>query len=104
MRCLWAIKSHCLGLRFVVNHLTLGWCCVVGTYTTTPKRLFEGTFRLDIKAARDFCAADERWTRAVDVLDANSGAGWDLLQAMMNADWKKRPTVEEVQQHPFFTG
>jgi len=44
------------------------------------QKLFEGTFRLDIRAARDFCAADERWARAVDFLDADGKAGWDLLQ------------------------
>jgi len=66
-------------------------------------KLFEGTFRLDIEATRDFCAADLRWAKSVDFLDENGRAGWELLQMMLNPDWEKRPTCEEVIAHRFFS-
>eukprot|EP00951_Prasinocladus_malaysianus_P025723 scaffold226191_cov29-Prasinocladus_malaysianus.AAC.1 len=60
--------------------------------------------RLDMEAARSYCEADERWQRAVEFLDAGTGAGWDLLQAMLNKDWRKRPTAESCLNHPFLNG
>lgn len=47
-----------------------------------PQRLLEGTFQLDMEAARQFCAADGCWTAAVDFLDAGGGAGWDLIKVL----------------------
>ncbi len=44
------------------------------------QRLLEATFRLDMEAAREFCAADDRWAPAVEFLDAGGGAGWDLIK------------------------
>lgn len=64
-------------------------------------RLLESTFRLDVKAARDYCEADERWLNAVAFLDNDGGAGWDLLGAMLRPEWRQRPTAESCLNHPF---
>lgn len=68
------------------------------------QRLLETTFRLDLRAAREYCEADERWVEAVRFLDAGDGAGWDLLQAMLNPDYRKRPAAASVLNHPFLRG
>ncbi|CAM6041541.1 unnamed protein product [Sphagnum compactum] len=68
------------------------------------QRLLETTFRLDISAAREYCEADDRWVEAVRFLDLDDGAGWQLLQAMLNPDYRQRPTVEAVLSHRFLTG
>lgn len=44
------------------------------------QRVLEGTFQLDMSAARQFCAADDRWAAAVEFLDTGDGAGWDLIK------------------------
>ncbi|PNX66330.1 ATP binding protein, partial [Trifolium pratense] len=36
---------------------------------------------------------------AIEFLDLGDGAGWELLQAMLNADFRKRPTAEAVLNH-----
>ncbi|BDA43175.1 hypothetical protein COCOBI_04-1870 [Coccomyxa sp. Obi] len=67
------------------------------------QRLLESTFRLDIVAAREYCDADDRWAGAVRFLDSNAGgaSGWDLLSAMLNPEWRRRPTAESCLNHPF---
>ena len=67
------------------------------------RRLLESTFRLDIEAAREYCDADERWAGAVQFLDSAAGgaSGWDLLAAMLNPEWRRRPTAESCLNHPF---
>lgn len=54
-----------------------------------------------MEGARDFCEADERWAGAVAFLDANGRAGWGLLGAMLNSEWRRRPTAESCLNHPF---
>lgn len=66
-------------------------------------RLFENTFQLDVLSARDFCEADDRWAKAVQVLDTNAKAGWELLAAMLNPDWRLRPTAQSCLVHRFLT-
>ncbi|KAL1820030.1 hypothetical protein ACET3Z_014899 [Daucus carota] len=68
------------------------------------QRLLESTFRLDLQAARDYCLADDRFLEAVKFLDLGGGAGWELLQAMLNPDFRKRPIAEAVINHRFMTG
>lgn len=68
------------------------------------QRLFETTFRLDLQAAREYCMADDNWAEAVKFLDLGEGAGWELLQAMLNADYRQRPIAEAVLNHRFMTG
>ncbi|CAN6993047.1 unnamed protein product [Brassica oleracea var. botrytis] len=68
------------------------------------QRLLENTFRLDIEAVREYCLADERLEEAVKFLDFGDRAGWELLQAMLNADHRKRPMAEAVLSHRFLNG
>lgn len=68
------------------------------------QRLLENTFRLDIYAAREYCLADDQLSEAVKLLDLGGGAGWELLQAMLNPDYRKRPIAEAVLNHRFMTG
>lgn len=67
------------------------------------QRLFENTFQLDVLSARDFCEADDRWAKAVQVLDNNGKAGWELLAAMLNPNWRLRPTAQSCLVHRFLT-
>ncbi|XP_061354595.1 uncharacterized protein LOC133299169 [Gastrolobium bilobum] len=68
------------------------------------QRLLENTFQLDLEATREYCMADDRLVNAVEFLDLGNGAGWELLQAMLNADFRKRPTAEAVLNHRFMNG
>ncbi|XP_012070228.1 uncharacterized protein LOC105632456 isoform X2 [Jatropha curcas] len=68
------------------------------------QRLFESTFKLDLDAAREYCLADDRLEEAVKFLDLGDGAGWQLLQAMLNSDYRKRPIADAVLNHRFMTG
>ncbi|XP_030534173.2 uncharacterized protein LOC115743503 [Rhodamnia argentea] len=68
------------------------------------QRLLENTFQLDIEATREYCLADDRLLEAVKFLDLGDGAGWELLQAMLNPDYRKRPIAEAVVKHRFMTG
>lgn len=68
------------------------------------QRLLETTFRLDIPAVREYCEADDRWSEAVNFMNLDDGAGWQLLQAMLNPDYRLRPTVDAVLSHRFLTG
>ncbi|WCJ27783.1 Protein kinase superfamily protein [Euphorbia peplus] len=68
------------------------------------QRLLESTFKLDLEAAREYCLADERLEEGVKFLDVGDGAGWQLLQAMLNPDFRKRPIAEAVLNHRFLTG
>ncbi|MED6204569.1 hypothetical protein PIB30_010118 [Stylosanthes scabra] len=68
------------------------------------QRLIENTFQLDLEATREYCIADDRLVKAVEFLDLGDGAGWELLQAMLNADFRKRPIAQAVLNHRFMTG
>ncbi|KAH7522225.1 hypothetical protein FEM48_Zijuj07G0115800 [Ziziphus jujuba var. spinosa] len=65
------------------------------------QRLLESTFQLDLGAAREYCLADDRLLDGVAFLDLGDGAGWELLQAMLNPDFRKRPIAEAVLNHRF---
>ncbi|KAI3992934.1 hypothetical protein MKX01_009677 [Papaver californicum] len=65
------------------------------------QRLLENTFQLDLKAAREYCLADDRLLEAVKFLDLDGGSGWQLLQATLNPDFRKRPVAEAVFSHQF---
>ncbi|KAL3150735.1 hypothetical protein ABBQ32_000517 [Trebouxia sp. C0010 RCD-2024] len=67
------------------------------------QRLFENTFQLDVLSARDFCEADDRWAKAVQFLDADGRAGWELLAAMLNSNWRLRPTAQSCLVHRFLS-
>ncbi|KAF2306720.1 hypothetical protein GH714_020827 [Hevea brasiliensis] len=68
------------------------------------QRLLENTFQLDLEAVREYCLADDRLEEAVKFLDLGDRAGWQLLQAMLNSDFRKRPIAEAVLNHRFMTG
>ncbi|RYR10236.1 hypothetical protein Ahy_B05g078709 isoform C [Arachis hypogaea] len=68
------------------------------------QRLLENTFQLDLEATREYCMEDDRLAKAVEFLDLGDGAGWELLQAMLNADFRKRPIAQAVLNHRFMTG
>ncbi|KAE9464637.1 hypothetical protein C3L33_03471, partial [Rhododendron williamsianum] len=68
------------------------------------QRLLESTFKLDLEAIREYCLADDRLLEAVNFLDLGNGAGWELLQAMLNPDFRNRPIAEAVLNHRFMTG
>ncbi|CAG9464847.1 unnamed protein product [Pedinophyceae sp. YPF-701] len=70
----------------------------------TLLRLLETTFRDDFEGFREYATADDRWSDAVDFLNIGKGAGWELLEAMLAPDWRKRPTAESCLKHPFLTG
>ncbi|KAI3793830.1 hypothetical protein L1987_36453 [Smallanthus sonchifolius] len=68
------------------------------------QRLIESTFKLDLTATREYCLADDRFSEAVKFLDLGDGAGWELLQVMLNPDFRNRPIAEAVLNHRFLTG
>lgn len=39
-----------------------------------------------------------------DILDANDGVGWELVQALLKSDAVLRPCAAQVRRHPFMTG
>ncbi|XP_030506838.2 uncharacterized protein LOC115721879 [Cannabis sativa] len=67
------------------------------------QRLIENTFQLDIEAIREYCLADDRLLEAVKFLDLGDGAGWELLQDMLNPDFRRRPIAEAVLNHRFMS-
>ncbi|KAK4487676.1 hypothetical protein RD792_005657, partial [Penstemon davidsonii] len=68
------------------------------------RRLLENTFKQDVEALREYCLADDRLLEAVKFLDLGNGAGWELLQAMLNRDFRQRPIAEAVLNHRFMAG
>lgn len=72
--------------------------------TLSLKRLLESTFSLDLQAVRGYCLADDNLLEAVKFLDLGDGSGWELLQAMLNPDFRKRPIATAVLNHRFVTG
>ena len=78
---------------------------VFNTYDmSSPKRLI--TLNVSgqgstIQGFRDYMEADPQLSNAVAWLDQDEHDGWGLLEAMLNSDWKKRPTADSCLQHPF---
>ncbi|XP_031503417.1 uncharacterized protein LOC116266374 isoform X2 [Nymphaea colorata] len=68
------------------------------------QKLLESTFQLNMEAVREYCQADECLSEAVNFLDLGGCAGWELLQAMLNPDYRKRPMATTVLKHRFMTG
>ncbi|KOO28836.1 ATP binding, partial [Chrysochromulina tobinii] len=60
------------------------------------KRLIEDVFSGDASFAfRDYCAQEPEWLTAVEMLDEADGAGWALVQALV--DCGRMPAAEAVQ-------
>ncbi|KZV48325.1 hypothetical protein F511_26542 [Dorcoceras hygrometricum] len=68
------------------------------------RRRLENTFQLDIEAMREYCVADDSLVEVVKFLDLDDRAGWELLQAMLNRDFRQRPIAEAVLNHRLLTG
>ncbi|GJM86507.1 hypothetical protein PR202_ga02373 [Eleusine coracana subsp. coracana] len=51
-----------------------------------------------------YCLEDDRLADAINFLDLGDGAGWELLQAMLHPDYRKRPIAEAVLNHRFISG
>ena len=68
------------------------------------QRLLEGTFKSSVNEFREYCRQDDAFSLAVSFLDVGNGAGWDLLGAMLNPEWRLRPTADSCLNHPFLTG
>eukprot|EP00904_Undaria_pinnatifida_P003714 jgi/Undpi1/13343/HiC_scaffold_8.g03002.m1 len=49
------------------------------------KRLLEDIFKGDFKAFKEYCLTEPSWEPAVDVLDAQRGAGWGLAASLLGA-------------------
>merc|ERR1712010_348774 len=66
----------------------------------TLKRYVEVTFSGDVRDEfRDYMGADPQYAEVVEWLDEFEG--WELFQAMVQRDWKQRPTAESCLLHPF---
>ncbi|XP_062222352.1 uncharacterized protein LOC133921483 isoform X1 [Phragmites australis] len=99
------IADDIYGAGLLVAYMAFIPFCEAGiTDGISLQRLLENTFRLDIYAAREYFLADDRLSEAVNFLDLGDGAGWELLQAMLNPDYRKRPIAEAVLNHRFMTG
>ncbi|KAF2946458.1 uncharacterized protein [Oryza sativa Japonica Group] len=99
------IADDIYGAGLLLAYMSFIPFCEAGTMDgISLQRLLENTFRLDIYAAREYFLADDRLSEAVDFLDLGDGAGWELLQAMLNPDYRKRPIAEAVLNHRFLTG
>ncbi|KAG2660692.1 uncharacterized protein LOC120713431 [Panicum virgatum] len=99
------IADDIYGAGLLVAYMAFIPFCEAGTVDgISLQRLLERTFRLDIYAAREYCLADDRLSEAVNFLDLGDGAGWELLQAMLNPDYPKRPIAKAVLNHRFITG
>ena len=49
------------------------------------KRLIEDIYEGDVAGAfREYCVAEPAWAGAVEMLDADGGAGWELLQQLVD--------------------
>jgi len=70
------------------------------------KRLIEDVFGGDIGGGfREYCSAEERWKDVVEFLDQEEGAGWQLLDSMLNCQRRSKQrkgiadmTEEEVSR------
>ncbi|RLN39246.1 uncharacterized protein C2845_PM01G17650 [Panicum miliaceum] len=99
------LRSRNYGAGLLVAYMAFIPFCEAGIMDgISLQRLLESTFRHDIYAAREYCLADDRLSEAVNFLDLGDGAGWELLQAMLNPDYRKRPIAEAVLIHRFITG
>ena len=63
---------------------------------------------IDIDGLRDYLQAEGALLQTggvggADVLDLNEGSGWQLLKAMLAAEWEDRPTAEEALASKFWS-
>ena len=62
---------------------------------------------VDVGALRAYLDAEETLriggVGGVDVLDANGGLGWALIETLMHPTWQSRPTAAEALRHRFWS-
>ena len=62
---------------------------------------------VDVDGLRDYLDAEDGLrlgaVGGVDALDAADRSGWDLLKALLAAEWEERPTAEAALRHPFWS-
>lgn len=76
------------------------------------QRMLGEIFDKDIKQFRDYCIEEDAWTKPVELLDKNDGAGWDLLQSMCFARERAAElqgsftvvTAQGLLSNPLFAG
>ena len=72
------------------------------------KRLVEDVFSGDVKGAfRSYCAEEAAWAAAVELLDEKEGAGWDVLQRLVDcrdatSEAAKGVSAAELLESPWF--
>jgi len=47
------------------------------------ERLYTEVFLKDFESMKEFCRLEEKWDKAIQVLDANEGAGWNTMEALL---------------------
>lgn len=110
-RRLYGIADDTFAAGLLVAHMAFVPLCQPGSIDgPTLQRLLE-TFRNDPGGLREYCASDDRWQDAVAFLDegADEGRspneatedGWHLLTAMVNPEWRLRPTIDSCLNHPW---
>ncbi|KAM7272935.1 hypothetical protein ACFE04_027599 [Oxalis oulophora] len=85
-------------IRYVSLHTTFYICILV------LRQIRLKTSLTCVVLQQQYCMADDRLLECVKFLDLGNGAGWELLQAMLNPDFRKRPIAEAVLNHRFLTG
>lgn len=67
-------------------------------------RLVHTTFESDLEKFREYCLEDDAFHDAIEFLDMEGKAGWELLQALVQSDWKSRPMASSCLNHAFLNG
>eukprot|EP00638_Chattonella_subsalsa_P008231 CAMPEP_0117751914 /NCGR_PEP_ID=MMETSP0947-20121206/11270_1 /TAXON_ID=44440 /ORGANISM="Chattonella subsalsa, Strain CCMP2191" /LENGTH=345 /DNA_ID=CAMNT_0005570409 /DNA_START=730 /DNA_END=1767 /DNA_ORIENTATION=- len=69
----------------------------------TIKRLVEDVYSCDVQYGfRDYCAAEESWAPAVELLDQDNGAGWEVLEYMIGF-YKRLETMGASSEASFLS-
>lgn len=77
----------------------------------TLQRLFSDIFDKDMDQFRDYVEAEDVWSKLVEMLDDNNGAGWNLLKTLLLArekvaeerDTQQILTIRTLLSSPFLT-
>lgn len=61
------------------------------------QRLLGDIFEKNVREFREYCAAEEIWTKVVNLLDQHDGAGWDLLEKLCFARERAGEAQDSLQ-------
>ena len=67
----------------------------------TLRRLYTTTLGQSWAAFRDYAGEEEAWAEALQMLDEDGGAGWELAAAMLHTDWRARPDAVACLTYKF---